>query len=1046
MKRLLLLFALIAMAVGTMQAQYPLVTIRQIQEVSLDSLRVLDTLQRTQTNRWTLQTSPLYINSTTVHDTVRVRGVCVVPANIVRYTASGMNLLLADTASTSEWGGIFVRAPLSTGSPDTTLWIQWGMTAVEPGDYIEFTGYIDEFPSGDPVSYTQIVPLLSQPLTILGTAPIPDRVPKLASDFFVGQFPASPPYPPNGIQFSKGEPMELMRVTLTNLVVTSIVNATNGTFAMTDAFGNSISTMDASTWFTTRAPGTGGFIIRHPLSTYTIPPVGTVVDTIKGYILTNSGSEAPRGYRIAPIYPGDIVYGSVVLPQVTTHRRNPIIVPPDSTPVVSVRVTPGNGGLQSVQLRYSVNNSAFTNLAMMYSASDTTYKATIPSLAADSFVKYYIRVADSLGNIVKLASSATDGSQTDTLKGFFFYTVLNRPLTIRDIQYTPFTNGRSGYIGARVTVPGIITADSASLILPPTPFRGTNVWYLQDSDQPWSGIWIYSDSLSEARLAMRNGDSVAITGTVVERVMDSQTSYVTRLDNIADPVVYSIGNPLPSPVVVPTSTFFNVGKGTPNSERWEGMLVQLNNVTLTDTMPAFQIAEEFAVNDGSGQVIIRKDGRHHFTQLTTEVAQGKVLIPLGSQISYLRGVVMFSGNQYKVVPRGNDDFGTMSAVNVNTSIAAGWNMISNPVTNAVPDDSAKHLFPTITSRVFRFSGGYVVGDVMNNGVGYWGKFPAATTNTISGTARTLDSVTVVGGWNMVGSISNTVDTSTITSVPGGIRASNWFGFSGGYQPVTQIVPGKAYWVKANAAGKFVFASGGLARPGSSVAVSETDAMNSLTLTDSKGGSQTLYFTSDPKKEIPVAFYAMPPAPPAGAFDARFETVDGGSMLQTYDGEGAHEFSIKIQSDAYPLTVSWKMKTAEGEVVAGSTVQSARGEGSMKIASANVERITLRVTGVDGLPKEFALSQNYPNPFNPSTIIKYALPVDSRVTVEIYNIIGQRVRTLVADTQPAGYHVATWDGLNGSGHQLASGVYFLNMTAKGVNGQSFNQIRKLMMLK
>jgi hypothetical protein len=146
--------------------------------------------------------------------------------------------------------------------------------------------------------------------------------------------------------------------------------------------------------------------------------------------------------------------------------------------------------------------------------------------------------------------------------------------------------------------------------------------------------------------------------------MDSQTSFMTRLESLAPPVTASTNNPLPAPVSLPTSTFFNVGKGNPNAERWEGMLVQLNNVTLTDTMPTFQVAEEFAVNDGSGQIIIRKDGKHRYTQLASEVSQGKILIPLGSRISYLRGIVMFSGNQYKVVPRTAADFGTITGVDL----------------------------------------------------------------------------------------------------------------------------------------------------------------------------------------------------------------------------------------------------------------------------------------------------------------------------------------------------------------------------------------------
>lgn len=641
MKRFAIVFALSLVLAGNLFAQYPLYTIRQLQEVSLDSLRMLDTLQRAQLGRWTAQRS-LYFG-----DTVRVRGVCVIPSKVIGFTSLGFNLLIADTANTAEWGGLFVRPNISsTGNPgDTVLAIQWGILGIEPGDYVELTGYIDEFPANDPVSATQIVPLYSQPLTILGSAPVPPYVRKLTSDFYRGPFPSSGP---NGIHFSTGEPMEFMRIELTNLRVTSVLNGTNGTFNMVDQFQNAISTMDASKWFTTRGH-------RDPSSTYALPAIGAVVDTIRGYVMTNSGQEAARGYRIAPLYPGDIIYGAYVLPVVTTHRRNPIVVSPDSTPVVSVRVAPGSEGIASVQLRYSLNNGPFTSAGMTFSPSDTTYKGSIPQQPADTFVKYYISVSDTVGNIVRLASSATDGSQSDTLRGFFFYTSLNRPLTIRDIQYTPFLNGRSGYVGAPVTVAGIVTADTASLVTPPTRFRGTNVWYLQSTNEPWSGIWLHNDSLSSTLLGLRNGDSVSVRGFV------SENFDVTRLQGLSEVTVISNNNPQPAPVVLTTGTFgAGVGNGSPGAERWEGMLVQFNNVTLSDSTPTFQEIYEFAVNDGSGQVLIRRDGKHHYTTTTQDPTPGLQLITQGSHISYLRGIVYYSGNYYKIVPRDDSDFGVIT--------------------------------------------------------------------------------------------------------------------------------------------------------------------------------------------------------------------------------------------------------------------------------------------------------------------------------------------------------------------------------------------------
>jgi hypothetical protein len=301
-----------------------------------------------------------------------------------------------------------------------------------------------------------------------------------------------------------------------------------------------------------------------------------------------------------------------------------------------------------------------------------------------------------------------------------------------------------------------------------------------------------------------------------------------------------------------------------------------------------------------------------------------------------------------------------------------------------------------------------------------------------------------------------VDTSTIVSVPPGLRASNWFGYSSGYTPVTQLVPGKGYWLKSSAAGKFVLANPLVSGPAKVQASGENalDALNTLTITDSRGGSQTLYFGADAKNEIQLPMFVMPPAPPQGAFDARFENSDGGSMVQTHAAKVSEpvEFSVAVQSDAYPLTVTWKVNgVASYELTDGRSGQIFRtkemtGEGSIKITNSELGRFSVKLVGDGQLPADFALSQNYPNPFNPTTSIKYALPVDSRVTMDLYNVLGQRVRTLTNDNLAAGYHVAEWDGTGNAGQQLASGVYFLQMSAKGVNGKSFNEIRKLIMLK
>ncbi len=96
---------------------------------------------------------------------------------------------------------------------------------------------------------------------------------------------------------------------------------------------------------------------------------------------------------------------------------------------------------------------------------------------------------------------------------------------------------------------------------------------------------------------------------------------------------------------------------------------------------------------------------------------------------------------------------------------------------------------------------------------------------------------------------------------------------------------------------------------------------------------------------------------------------------------------------------------------------------------------------NGLPSVFALSPNYPNPFNPSTVISYQLPVNSKVRLNIYNTLGQEVRTLVNGKQSAGFKKVIWNGRNNQGVSVSTGVYICRMQAG-----SFVQSRKMILVK
>jgi hypothetical protein len=100
-----------------------------------------------------------------------------------------------------------------------------------------------------------------------------------------------------------------------------------------------------------------------------------------------------------------------------------------------------------------------------------------------------------------------------------------------------------------------------------------------------------------------------------------------------------------------------------------------------------------------------------------------------------------------------------------------------------------------------------------------------------------------------------------------------------------------------------------------------------------------------------------------------------------------------------------------------------------------------VASAENASSKLDLEANHPNPFNANTTIKYSLPKDGKVTIAVYNIIGQKVITLVDAVKSAGYHTVIWNGKNASGNDIASGVYFYR-----IQFGNETQIKKMTLLK
>jgi len=100
-----------------------------------------------------------------------------------------------------------------------------------------------------------------------------------------------------------------------------------------------------------------------------------------------------------------------------------------------------------------------------------------------------------------------------------------------------------------------------------------------------------------------------------------------------------------------------------------------------------------------------------------------------------------------------------------------------------------------------------------------------------------------------------------------------------------------------------------------------------------------------------------------------------------------------------------------------------------------------VTPENNVPQTFALAQNYPNPFNPTTVINYAIPQNAVVTLAIYNMLGQKIKTLVSEQKNAGTYTVQWNGENDFGQKVSSGAYLYR-----INAGSFVKSMKMILLK
>jgi DNA/RNA endonuclease YhcR with UshA esterase domain len=687
------------------------VTIPQLQQVPLDSLKKLDSLQNG-TGGKILQQSPYWKGSdVTGADTVTITGVVVVKPGILTYTLARYNIFIQDTTTGQLWGGINVLTNDTSTSAQST-----GITALDTGMVVTMTGRVTEFGSQNNsltelFHYTVSNPIYTSPppISIGNIIARPAAREVALSELASGALPKP----------STGEKYESMYIIIRNVTVIS-VDYSSGRFVFQDSLGNVGYMYDGSAWYTLRGH-------KFSSSRYTPPPVGTRLAYVRGVVLPQTRSGTCGDYNIMPLYPGasqqtgskyagDIGISSFS-PQISAITRNP--TPPKRTDVVTVTWKAKNlnagGRIDSSFFNWKMgwkNGASWNRTKVTPTSGDSTYTATIPAANVDTLISYFVEAYG--GGIYGVSPDSSIPK---------FYAIRQNGLSIRDVQYSPYTPpGQSGFVGDTVTVSGIVTADSTDI--KEVTSNRPRLW-IASASGAWNGTAMWGSTAAVGVDTLKRGDEVQITGIVSE--LNSRTNI-----QVLTCIVLRRGATVPVATTIGMSGFGSVSyqdanrpvDGTLTFEQWEGVLVKTPIVyvniinadnpagTATSNFGEFFVSTTkgvltttfgIRVNDnGANTYYVDTSSGYRFNRWLTDHPYGSPLktklVPVGASISSLTAIMDYSFGEYKLEPRKDDDFGIVSAVYQEVDvIPSGFELSQNYPNPFNPSTTIRYAVPAAGS-------------------------------------------------------------------------------------------------------------------------------------------------------------------------------------------------------------------------------------------------------------------------------------------------------------------------------------------------------------
>jgi len=639
---------------------------------------------------------------------------------------------------------------------------------------------------------------------------------------------------------------------------------------------------------------------------------------------------------------------------------------------------------------------------------------------------------------------------------------------ISDISY--FANpANESMAGDTMTIKGIVTYPTG---LGYAGTSGVKMILSEEGGGPWSSILSYHPTAS-AFPVLFEGDIVEFYGYVGEYT--TGPSNMTEFWILADPVVTPFG-PEVEPFYVKTGDL----RQPETAEQWGNVLVYVKDARVTDTNPTPN--EIFEIDDGTGPILIDDDS----DSLTNYPDP-----TLGSVADSIRGWVYHhygsytDSNTYVLAPIYQSDIvwgvglpPTLSNVQRDPAIPTA----SDAVTVSV--DIATELTLTNTSMYYSVDGGaYTMLEMANTtGNTYTAEIPA---QAMGSWVDYFVSVTDDQDQNAMAPADTSVQNLCYPVTDGALTISDiqytpWeladSPFEGVEVNITGMVTvdtlhlnGYDYFPIQDDDGAwnglYVYADG------MELSLNNGDVVSvSGTVTDYNPEWDYMFNNNTLILAETVEIESSGESLNGTAVTTGDLNSDSSDVIESYEGTlvvienvtltSINSYDVSFDDGTGPCIVDDDAKFPDfsvgddylyawGDTLhVGDTVEMIKGNFIFSFGTFKIEvgsPINFGATGVDSdyqpIPLTYELKQNFPNPFNPSTRIYFQIPQAHDVTIAIYNMLGQKIRTLVKENFKAGSHVVNWDGQGDHGFQVPTGMYIYRIKAG-----DFVAAKKMVMIK